>query len=166
MKKILNIGKKVSKSNQKIFYKPSKKIVIYVFVVGILILAIGIYFLSKGLLNKRQSDQKRVTHYIEELGKSFYEDYYYSQLNDMKNNQLIENIPAFLKNFESQGIPVSLNQLIELHFKTKEEIDKVLKNYHCSFEETGFQIYPKSPYQKSSYNLEFHIACENLQKEE
>ena len=87
MKKILNIGKKVSKSNQKIFYKPSKKIVIYVFVVGILILAIGIYFLSKGLLNKRQSDQKRVTHYIEELGKSFYEDYYYSQLNDMKNNQ-------------------------------------------------------------------------------
>ncbi len=172
MKNSLRIGKeKKAEREHQInkheigFTNQKKKKMIYLSIIIVLIMVILIYFVSKAFLEARKTNQERVTEYIEKLAKDFYEDYYYPQLNDMKENELIEDIPTFLSNFEQRGIPISLNQLIEVHYKTESEINKVLKNYQCSFEETGFQIYPQSPYQKDSYKLDLHIVCENLSKE-
>lgn len=151
-------------SHKVTFNNQQKKKIIYLSIIILLILIIAIYFISKELIERNKTDRERVTSYVEDLAKDFYEDYYYPQLSDMKKNQLIEDIPMFLSNFEHQGIPVSLNNLIETHYKTEEEINKVLKEYQCSFEETGFQIYPLSPYHKNSYKIDLHIVCDNLSK--
>ena len=110
----------------------------------------------------KKTDSENISEYIEKLGKEFYEDYYYQQLKNLKENHMIEDINTFLKNYETTGISVTLNQMIELHFKTEKEINRYLKKYQCDYETTGFIIYPKSPYEKKSYRLESHISCNNL----
>ena len=110
----------------------------------------------------KKSASENVTEYIEKLGKAFYEDYYYLQLSGLKSNHMVEDTSTFLENFVTSGIPVTLNQVLELHFKTEKQVNKAIKKYQCDFETTGFIIYPEPPYEKKSYRIEPHISCQNL----
>ena len=116
-------------------------------------------------MESKKTDSENISQYIEKLGKEFYENYYYPQLKDLQANHMIEDRTTFLKNFETTGIPVTLNRVIELRFKTEKEINRYLRNYQCDFKTTGFTVYPKSPYEKKSYQLEPHIVCQNLDLE-
>ena len=158
--------KEISKNeNDKKFGKfigEKKKEIICITVLILILLGFSLPFLIHSYMEGKKTTLENVTEYIEKLGKEFYEDYYYLQLKDLKTNHMIEDTPSFLENFVTNGIPVTLNQILELYFKTEKEINKYLKKYQCDFETTGFIIYPESPYEKNSYHLEPHIACKNL----
>lgn len=139
-----------------------KKIIIYLFIIALIIIAIGLYFLLKKEEEKNVTDTDKVINYVEKLGRNFYEDYYYQQLEMMYQTEESNDIKGFLANFEQTGIPVTLNKVIELHFKTKESINQELSKYDCDFEETKFVIYPKDPYEKNSYKIEPHVVCKNI----
>lgn len=134
-----------------------KKIIIYLIIITLIIITIGLCFLLKKP-EKHEKTTDKATGYIEDLGKDFYKDYYYGQMETIHQ----KDIKTFLMNFEETGIPVTLNQVIELHFKTKEEIDKELSEYDCDYEETKFTIYPKDPYDNNSYKIEPHVVCKNI----
>lgn len=140
-----------------------KKMVIYITIFVLTIIVIGGYFLAKVYLGDRKTDSEKVIEYMEELGRDFYENYYYSQLDSLKGNLMIEDTTSFLKNFEQEGISVPLTRVIELHFRTEKAINKQIGKYKCDFSQTKFIIYPQSPYEKKSYKLEPHIMCNNLQ---
>jgi len=143
----------------------NKKQNICIIVFVLLLLVLSLPFIIHSYMENKKSDLESVTEYIEKLGKKFYEDYYYLQLSELKENNMIEDSSNFLENFVINGIPVTLNQVIELHFKTEKELNKFLKKYQCDFETTGFTIYPEAPYEKKSYRLEPHVSCSNLNLE-
>lgn len=142
------------------------KKIIYLIIVVLIIVTIGLYFLLKKEEGKNETQSDRAINYVEKLGKDFYEDYYYEQIETIHQNDESTDIKSFLTNFEENGISVTLNKVIELHFKTKETIDKELSKYDCNYDETKFIIFPKDPYEKNSYKIEAHLSCKNLKVNE
>ena len=87
-----------------------------------------------------------------------YENFYYDQVgtNDTEKKE-------FVKKYETIGIKVNLDNLSRLdsdnnkkivdkfvNSKTKEECDKI---------NTRVIIYPKSPYEKTSYDIKTELVC-------
>ena len=142
-----------------------KRKIIYITFLILIILLFSLPFIYHNYMESKKTDSENISQYIEKLGKEFYENYYYPQLKDLQANHMIEDRTTFLKNFETTGIPVTLNRVIELRFKTEKEINRYLRNYQCDFKTTGFTVYPKCPYEKKSYQLEPHIVCQNLDLE-
>lgn len=154
--------------NRKIFTNKIKEMFIYIGIVIIvfIIFSVVIIFMKNGT-NKPKSESEQVIKYMTNLGKDFYETYYYPQLSKLKENNMIEgSIEEYLYNFEKTGISVSLNKVIELQFKTEEAIDKELKKFDCDYDKTKFLIYPQSPYEKKSHKITPYIVCNNLKVEE
>lgn len=135
-----------------------KKIIIYLIIITLIIIAIGLYFLLSKEEEKNETPEDKVTSYVEKLGKDFYKEYYYEQMKTIHQ----DDVKTFLNNFGETGIPVTLNLVIDLHFKTKEEIDKKLSEYDCDYEKTKFTIYPKEPYDNNTYKIEPHMSCKNI----
>lgn len=153
--------------NKKIrnFIENQKKKNIYLVLLILVLLVLILPLIIHSYIQSKKSASENVTEYIEKLGKKFYEDYYYQQLSGLKGNHMVEDTSTFLENFVTSGIPVTLNQVLELHFKTEKQINKAIKKYQCDFETTGFIIYPEPPYEKKSYRIEPHISCQNLGSE-
>jgi len=147
------------------FITEKKKNVLFTVFLFLILCLFGIPFFIHYSTESKKNASENVEEYIEKLGKEFYEDYYYLQLEDLIENQMIEDTPTFLENFVTTGIPVTLNQILELHFKTEKELRKSLEKYQCDYETTGFIIYPEHPYEKKSYRIEPQIACKNLNLE-
>lgn len=143
-----------------------KKLIIYAIIVILIIGVILLFFVSEKSQEKEKSDTEKAIEYVRELGKDFYEDYYYEQLSDLKENEMIEDIPTFLANFKETGISVSLNVVIQNHFRTKEAIKKEIGEYNCDFDDTKVMIYPSDPYEKTSYKIAPILNCKNLKEEE
>ncbi len=138
-----------------------KKLLIY----GVLIISIMIVLIISvivGKMNNKQDEQERLTSYLKQEVKAFYEKNYYPQILDS-----IEDAKLFLSNFEKDGITISIEKLIENNVITEETAKKkfINKDNHklCNFENTKVIIYPKDPYEKNSYTLKTILDC-NTQK--
>jgi len=82
-----------------------------------------------------------------EIGKYFYEDYYYKNITNPK---------TFVAGFKDVGIKIDLLNLANLP-KYKEKIDKDFKN--CDSKETKVTIFPKAPYGVTNYDITINLSC-------
>ena len=91
---------------------------------------------------------------LKEMGKGFYEDFYYDLV---VNSNGVENI----KKFESTGIKVDLDNLSRQNDANKEKVKDFVndKNEECNKANTKVIIYPKDPYGKTDYKLEVQLDC-------
>ncbi|MBE6147426.1 MAG: hypothetical protein E7168_03735 [Firmicutes bacterium] len=139
------MNEEIQNSKKRLHKKP-----VYI-LLGILILIVIIIIVLNSLGFFQSIEIKR-RNYLEKTGRSFYEDYYYQQLDELNIN-----LAEFLSNFEKTGISIDLNIMIEKSFKTSKEIEKKLEN--CDLKKTKIIIYPQVPYGKKDYDFELRITC-------
>ena len=137
--------------------KSIKRTLILLFV-DIIILCLLVFGVIK-LVNTMNTVKKdELTLYLENMGKEFYEDFYYEQLGSTLKEK--EN---FLSMYEEIGIKISLDTLSKYKGnKFKDIIDKFINNEtneSCNRSTTKVIIYPNSPYEKDSYKMETEIDC-------
>lgn len=154
--------KKAPKKKKKELTDKQKKIIVYAIIVLLILSVIGLYFLSDYYNEIRKTDSERMIEYMENLGKDFYEDYYFDQLGELKKQNMIQDVTSFLANLEKDGISVSLDLVIDQQFRNREEIKKEIGKYDCDYSATKVVIYPQEPYNKKAYEVKAHVTCNNL----
>lgn len=105
-----------------------------------------------------RSQERTLTKRLKELGKDFYENYYFDQLGKDK-----EQRDELLKRYTDNGLQVSLNNIARLKVKDK---DKILSEFvnkrtkkSCNGSETIVKIIPKEPFGKEDYTIEVDLIC-------
>lgn len=119
----------------------------------VLIVVIALLLITRG-----GSQEKKLKSRMEELGKDFYENFYYKQVGSTDEEKV-----AFLKKYESIGIKVNLDNLAR--YNTKEN-SKILEEFvnnktkkECDKNNSQIIIYPKDPYNQTSYKIEVKLDC-------
>lgn len=104
------------------------------------------------------SQEKKLTSKLQEMGKDFYENFYYQQVGSTNEERI-----KFLKKFETIGIKVNLDNLSRYNLKDSEQVLSQFvnkkNNTNCDKTNTQVIIYPVEPYNQDSYNLEVHLEC-------
>lgn len=92
--------------------------------------------------------------YMKTMGKDFYENFYYKQLNGGK-----ADTTSFLSKYSAIGIKVNLDNLGR-YTNSNDDMIKELKD--CDGEKTRAVIYPQDPYGKTDYKLEVELDCKGI----
>ena len=132
------------------FLKDKRVIVSICIVVVIAVIVTLLFFVfrsNKSALNKE----------LENIGRNFYENYYYDQAGKDDNER-----KAFLAQFTTAGIKVDLDNLARAS-KDKDEILNKFVNKKtgekCNEINTKVVIYPIEPYNKTDYKIDVAIDC-------
>lgn len=145
--------KKITKLNNK------KVIIAIVCAVLVVVVAVAAFFM---LGNK--SNEKELEVSLIEMGRDFYEDFYYDQVGASADERT-----SLLNKFSTVGIKVDLDNLERYkNGKFKEEISEFVNkktNEKCNKTNTKAVIYPKSPYGKTDYKIEAELDCGFEKKE-
>ncbi len=130
------------------FVKKNKIVFISIGILVLIVIAVLIF------IPKSNEEELKVK--LSELGKDFYENYYYDRMGTdeaLKKEQLSK--------FENIGIKVDLENLSR--YENNEEILSFFVNslsgVSCNTENTKVIIYPKSDYNKGSYEMEIILDC-------
>lgn len=152
--KITKIGK------ESIFMNNKKKIVVFIAIILIVILIVILFF----TLNKK-SNEKELETSLSQMGKKFYENFYYDQINSST-----EEANSLLSNFSTIGIKINLENLGKYNNEEFKQDIKKFKNSltgeKCNSTNTKVIIYPESPYGKTDYKVEVELDCGFQDKEE
>lgn len=128
------------------------KFVIIAIVVVLAAIVIGI-LVSRGGGNEKALDAS-----LKEMGKSFYENFYYEQIGSSADERT-----SLLSKFTNVGIKIDLDNLSRYNDgEFKEEISKFKNNKtndKCNKTNTRVVIYPKSPYGKTDYTIKTELDC-------
>lgn len=133
------------------FMKTKKTLVIAIVCILVIVVALIIILVSSGSKDKAKSasEEERLTQYLEEIGRDFYETKYQPQMTE-----------DFLSGYTDLGIKIKLSSLSRLYAETnKEEIESFTKA-KCDEESTRVIIYPKAPYGAEDYTIEVELTCE------
>lgn len=132
----------------------NKKIIILI----ISILLMGVLVIVV-LTTNNNSQKQELTKKMEEMGKEFYENFYYKQVGSTD-----EERKEFLKKFETIGIKVNLDNLSRYN---SQDTEKILKDFvnkktnkECDKINTQVIIYPEEPYNQNSYKLTVNLECD------
>ena len=142
----------MKKINLNFLKKMNKKVCLIIcgIVVAIAVIATTVVL----ILNR--SNEKELNKKLEELGISFYEDFYYDAVTKQSGTD-------FLAGYEQIGIKVSLDNLSRSKGVNTEEIIKFFVNSKtkkaCDKDNTKVTIYPKEPYEKKDYKVEIQLEC-------
>ena len=121
-----------------------------------LILLILIVIIVLIILNNTSYEAK-LKKELTNMGKDFYENYYYPGLGN------IDKKDEILKNMSTIGIKVNLNNLVTYNNKKNEDKLEMFKNdktkNECNKEETKVIIYPEKPYNNDNYKIEVRLDC-------
>ncbi len=101
---------------------------------------------------------KKLENSLKEMGKDFYENYYYDQTGKTQ-----EERAKFLAKYASIGIKINLDNLGRYNSNiNKEKIAEFVNSKtkeSCNKENTKVIIYPKESYGKNDYTLEVELDC-------
>lgn len=149
-----------------------KKVIAAVAGVIVVILLVVVIVLC---VNKNK-DENRMTTKLNDLGVTFYEDFYYKSAGSGDEDAR----KTFLARFTDIGIKVSLDNLLRYYVTTDayKELDEALKDgevaekvqdlekkwfktdkYECDASETKVKIFPKDPYGEKDYKIEVVTKC-------
>lgn len=135
--------------------KNKKQVLIIIGVLFVLIIALLIFLF---LVNKGDRNEKKLENYLTEMGKDFYENYYYDRVGKTDDER-----KKFLKEYQSIGIKVDLDNLGRYNSKVNEEKIKEFINTDtnelCDNKKTRVIIYPKENFGKTDYDLEIELSC-------
>lgn len=141
--------------------KFSKKMIIIP--ICILVVILLIVFVPK-LFKQEASQEEKLTTTLEELGIDFYENFYYNQISSND-----EERKEFLEKYKDIGIKINLDNLSRFKSEETEEISKKFVNKEtkeeCDKINSMVVIYPKEPYEKTSYSIDVILEC-GYEKEE
>ena len=102
--------------------------------------------------------EKIVKSKIENMARNYYENYYYSGLEDAKGNT--DEVKTVLKKYKDTGLSVvMLRQLIFHDLGNNLEDSKFITQY-CDENKTSVKYFPEEPYEKSSYRIEYIYSCD------
>lgn len=109
-------------------------------------------------MNKNQSNEKKLDASLVEMGREFYEDFYYEQVGTSSDERT-----NLLSKFTDIGIKVDLDNLGRYkngEFKEKiSEFKNTKTDEKCNKTNTKVIIYPKSPYGKTDYTIKAELDC-------
>lgn len=88
---------------------------------------------------------------VKEIGKKFYENVYYQDLEDKEYT---------LSNYALNGLNISLSD-IKLLYSFGDEVDKLLSKNNCDLDLSKIVFSPKSPYKETDYDIDVKLHCEN-----
>lgn len=124
----------------------TKIILLIVFIIISIALMIGSSLLGKG--NK----EDELNYRLESLGVVYYEEIYYDSIDGEKEEYL-----DILKDI---GIKVDLGTLIlNVYNEDPEFFINEKENEKCDYDKSYVVIYPKEPYQKKDYEIEYQLEC-------
>lgn len=121
-----------------------------------LILIIAIILII--IFSSKKSEEDKLNDMLKELGVNFYENFYYDQVgtNDTERKE-------FVKKYETIGIKVNLDNLSRLNSdESKKMVAKFVNSKtkkECDKSNTRVIIYPKTPYEKDSYDIKTELVC-------
>ena len=108
--------------------------------------------------NKPKNESQKLSNELNQLGVSFYEDFYYNQI-----GKTDEEKKAFLEKYTDIGIKVSLDNLAR---SKKDESEEILKKFvnsktktECDNTNSMVTIYPREPYGKKDYRIDANLVC-------
>ena len=122
-----------------------------------LIVVIVLVLIFNPFGGKNKKIEKQLTARLEELGKNFYENYYYNQLgkdDDAKKE--------FVKGYAHGGIKIDLANIARTNTTEADKIIAEFKNANgdaCDTSESKVIIYPKEPYGSKDYTIKVHLEC-------
>lgn len=126
--------------------------------VAVVLIIVALVFLIKGIASGVGGQEKKLTKRMEELGVSFYEDFYYKQVGSTD-----EARAEFVSNYAQTGIKVKLDDLAR--FKS-EQTDAVRAEFvnkksgeSCDMTNSKVTIYPQSPYGAKDHKVEVTLVC-------
>ena len=127
---------------------PVQKTILVVIILAIITVLFSVIF-TLVFTTERQVKTK-----ISSLASSYYEDYFYPNIISDNNNT-----PKIVEHYSGTGFSkVSLRQIILSNQKiTASEADFLRK--YCNENDTLVQFFPESPYDKTSYRVEFTYSC-------
>lgn len=133
--------------------KLNKKVVIAIAAIVVIGTATVLFF-----MNKNQSNEKKLDTSLVEMGREFYEDFYYEQVGTSSDERT-----NLLSKFTDIGIKVDLDNLGRYkngEFKEKiSEFKNAKTDEKCNKTNTKVIIYPKSPYGKTDYTIKAELDC-------
>lgn len=157
MKEVNNKKKKIDMGYIKKFLKDNKKTFI---VAGIILLVVVILIAGAVSLfgNKESNIKSEYEKSLREMGKDFYENYYYD-----RTGKTDEERGTFLKKYSSTGIKVDLENLARYNAQVnKAKIDELTNKdnkYVCNTKNTRVIIIPKDGYKKTDYEIKIELDC-------
>ena len=132
--------------------KSNKTVVIIVIALFIVIAAVLFVVFNK------PSNKKELETSLTEMGKSFYENFYYEQIGSSADER-----STLLSKFTTIGIKIDLDNLGRYNNGEFSDEIKEFKNNKtdekCNKTNTKVIIYPKSPYGKTDYKIEVKLDC-------
>ncbi len=126
--------------------------IIAVVVIVVLVIVGGMFLMNK------KDNRKELEKSLEEMGRDFYENFYYDQIGGSADERT-----SLLSKFTTVGIKIDLDNLGrynngEYKDKISEFTNKKTKE-KCSKTDTKVVVYPKSPYGKTDYKMEIELDC-------
>lgn len=128
-------------------------------IIALIVIILLVVFLILPNLGKSEAKvQKDFEGMLREMGKDFYENYYYDNL-----AKTDEERKDFLKKYQSIGIKIDLENLGR--YNSNANKDKVAEfvnpttNEACDAKNTKVIIYPKEGYSKTEYDMEIELDC-------
>ena len=126
-----------------------------IIIIFLCLFGFGINKIIKSITSPKKDE---LTLYLEDMGKEFYEEFYYEQL-----GSTLKEKEKFLSQYKDIGIKISLSTLSKYRGnKFKNMIDKFINKdtkEQCNINTTKVIIYPKAPYEKDSYKMVTEIEC-------
>lgn len=126
-------------------------------VAAIVVIVVIVLFATGTIGNKNKKVEKQLTSRLEELGKDFYENFYYKQAGNDE-----EAKKNFLSNYSKLGIKINLDNLVRYKTGESQKILDEFKNANgdaCNSSNTKVAIYPKEPYGQKNYTIEVTLDC-------
>jgi len=125
-------------------------------VVGVAILVV-LVILGMSLFGSNKSKLEKE---LKEMGKNFYEEYYYDSLkNNFKNDG--EGFKEYLQKYTEQGFTINLDNLnrIKVNDGKIEDFVNSKTKEACDVTSTNVIIYPKEGFGKEDYSIEVNLVC-------
>lgn len=147
-------NKVVENNNKKIIMLAAGVIVLVLVIIGIVF---GVKSCNKG------NDEKKLTNNLISIGKTFYEEFYYPQMektaeDNKKAGKKPDDVKAYMENLGKTGFKVNLANLSKIS-KVDKKLVESLSKAKCDEEKTSVRITPKSPYGKTDYDIEAELEC-------
>lgn len=95
---------------------------------------------------------------ISSIASDYYENYLYQNVVDA--NKTNEDIATTLQTYTDSGFShIQLRQLLIYYASTKLESTRFISD-HCNADQTLLKFYPKPPYSRTDYYIEYTYACD------
>ena len=156
--------------------KIDKKKIIIISIIAVVVIAavvIGIIFICKSK-TKTQSNEETLKQNLEQLGRTFYEDFYYphqvsyidSSNAKLKKGATKLTIESHFSKLSTSGIVVDLENISKYSKIDKQLVESMVNaqtNEKCDTKNSKVTIKPTKPYGNKDYTIDVTLSCGSFQ---